>query len=66
MRGVWSEGKCGAREDERGGMWILEIVHSKESQKEHVAGQDKLPASQKIFRYFGSHPVAFHETHCDR
>ena len=48
-QGRMSEGECG----------VWKIVHSEESQKEHVAGQDKLPAPQKIFRYFGSHPVAF-------
>ena len=48
-QGTMSEGECGG--------W--KIVHSEESQKEHVAGQDKLPAPHKTFRYLGSHPVAF-------
>ena len=63
---MWSEGECGAREDERGEMWSVENCSSQESQKEHVAGQDELPAPQKIFRYLGSHLLPFHETYCDR
>ena len=62
---MWSEGNVEQGRMSEGEYGVWKIAHSEESQKEHVAGQDELPAPQKIFRYLGSHLLLFHETYCD-